>query len=98
MKGNLALHTNPCCGFETNCSSELGEIEPELASPGDLTICLNCGAILAYLDPEKNVTRFARRLEVDLLSRRLKKKLSIAQRLIRKRGWLPSEASRVAGN
>jgi predicted transcriptional regulator len=70
----------------------------ELPDAGDIAICINCGAILVYSDPQRNVTRYARRIEIETLPREAKQKLSVAQQFIRKRGWIPRDADRRDGN
>jgi hypothetical protein len=97
--GNLPSHANPCCGHVTNASSEFGRLDKlELPDMGDIAICFNCGAILVYSDPQRNVTRYARRIEVETLPRELRHKLSRAQKFIRKRGWIPRDAARRDSN
>jgi hypothetical protein len=97
--GNLPPHANPCCGHVTDSSSELHRLDKvELPNTGDIAICINCGAILIYSDPERNVTRYARRIEIETLPREIRHKLSVAQQFIRKRGWIPQDADRRDGN
>jgi hypothetical protein len=97
--GNLPPHANPCCGHVTDASSEVGRMdELQLPDAGDIAICINCGAILLYIDPKQNVTRYARRIEIETLPREAKHKLSEMQKFIRKRGWIPRDAERRDGN
>jgi hypothetical protein len=70
----------------------------ELPDTGDIAICINCGAILVYSEPQRNVTRYARRIEIETLPREARHKLSLAQKFIHKRGWIQRDAARRDGN
>jgi hypothetical protein len=97
--GNLPPHANPCCGHVTDSSSELHRLDKtELPDVGDIAVCINCGALLVYTEPQRNVTRHARRIEIETLPRETKYILSKAQKFIRKRGWIPKDAKRRDGS
>jgi len=98
---NLPPHANPCCGHVTDASSDIEDLDlDKMAMPdvGDIAVCLNCGAILVYIDPERNVTRYAHRIEIETLPRATRHKLSVMQKFIHKRGWIPREARKRDGN
>jgi hypothetical protein len=98
-EGNLPPHANPCCGHVTDSATEFWRMaELELPDTGDIAICINCGAILVYSNPHRNVTRYARRIEIETLPRKIRHKLSAAQQFIRQRGWIPRDAHRRDGN
>jgi hypothetical protein len=97
MNECLPAHANPCCGYVTNASSDVEDLAagPSLPDLGDFSICLNCGALLMYSDPAKNVMRYATRLETISLSRQQKLEVAAIQRYIRRRGMLERERRRV---
>jgi hypothetical protein len=95
---NLPLHANPCCGYVTDSSADTESFEQEAPDVGDLSVCLNCGALLVYTDPKRNVMRYASRLEAVTLPREFKRKIARMQQYVRKRGIIPRERQRIAGN
>jgi len=87
----------PCCGYSVDQSDSLEAlIDPSkgnsVPKEGDLTICLNCGALLTFT--ALGNTRPS--LQGDLKSLSLQESIDIAraQHLIRARGWIPTEARR----
>jgi hypothetical protein len=40
--------TLPCCGYEVDAATGLDH--EEAPTPGDYTICLNCGAVLRFVE------------------------------------------------
>jgi len=94
---NLPAHANPCCGYVTNASSDVEDLEagPSLPDLGDFSICLNCGSLLVYSDPANNVMRYATRLEAQTLPRQQKSQAAAMQRFIRSRGMFEREHRRV---
>src|SRR5262245_23901147 len=89
----------PCCGYPVDQSDPIEAlIDPSvgksLAKSGDLTICLNCGALLTFT-PSGN-TRPSVQSDLKSLSSKEYKRIALTQRLIRARGWIPKEALRRA--
>ena len=91
-KSNLPNKPNACCGYPTdageNFATLLGEIEfdPDPnPNAGDISICLNCGTCLVYLD-EKNNTRLAELWDLNQVSDKRRKQLKKAQKYLRRRG------------
>jgi hypothetical protein len=79
---------NPCCGYVTNSADLLPEFESATPDVGDLSICLNCGALLAYRDGERNLTRLATRRQMEGLNSEQRRYIKIVQRYIRARGLI----------
>jgi hypothetical protein len=88
---NLPEKPNICCGYPTDTGESLsylaGEDNDELANPraGDIALCLNCGAFLAYLN-EQNVMRLAQSRDLAALDLEQLRRLKKLRKYIRQRG------------
>jgi hypothetical protein len=80
---------NPCCGYITNAADEVITGWDPLTEPrpGDIAICLNCGALLTFLNAEGD-KRLAWPGEVARLNSRERRMLRKSQQYISKRGRL----------
>lgn len=43
-----AMHMLPCCGYAVTAAADIDETEIRPPEPGDPTLCMNCGAVLAF--------------------------------------------------
>jgi len=97
---NLPVRRNPCCGYCVDAAETLESVLGEQPNPwprtGDLTLCLNCGAILVFIDPITNQTRLALPKDGQTLSGKRRRMLVRAQKYIRRRGWIPRERERLS--
>lgn len=75
----------PACGYVADCASTLSGSDGA-PSPGDLSICLNCGELLQFEDGYK-VKRAPDGIQLQL-SDEVRRKVVRAQRLIIERGPL----------
>jgi hypothetical protein len=59
--GGLPSQANPCCGYRTDSASQMFK-RSSMGPPkeGDLSVCINCGTILVYVDPKNNIQRVAK--------------------------------------
>jgi hypothetical protein len=88
---NLELSLNPCCGYLTDASDEIkDDVLKELAmpDPGDVALCLNCGALLVYKDGPRNITRICGNRELARVTKKDRRTLARLQRYIRVRGLI----------
>lgn len=64
-KGGLPRVPAPCCGHAIDSATTVEALKTDAFGPGvqpkenDLSICLNCGTILVYVDPAANRLRVA---------------------------------------
>jgi hypothetical protein len=88
---NLERSLNPCCGYLTDASDEIidDEIkELEKPRPGDVALCLNCGAVLVYKDGPRNITRLCGNRELARVTKKDRRILAKLQRYVRARGLI----------
>lgn len=84
----LPERANPCCGHLVDTLSGIGDCEAT-PGPGDIGICINCGALLCYED-EEGASHVAWDWELGVLDARELEVLRRAQRFIESRGRAPS--------
>jgi hypothetical protein len=95
---NVPLSINPCCGYMTDTIENVEDSDDRGFAEHDVLLCLNCGAVLTFIDRTRSHKRYARRIEIEMLPRRIKLKLAKAQRFVRQRGWLPRMAKTRESN
>jgi len=84
---------NVCCGYVTNAADSLPNFETVDPNKGDLGICLNCGALLVYIDGKRNITQLAGRQDIELLNSAQRKYIGRAQRYVRARGLIKNRSN-----
>jgi len=75
---------SPCCGHIVDTVSGLDH--DAAPAPGDLTICINCGAILCFIDPIVGRLRVAHLSDLDWITSQEFEMLSATQQYIVDRG------------
>lgn len=81
---------NPCCGYVIDTAGQFPTCAETIPNDGDFVLCLNCGAILVFVDANRNVKRIARLKDLQEMTHQQMKMVYAAQRYIRKRGPLKS--------
>jgi hypothetical protein len=92
MDAFLPLKTNPCCGYQVDAHAWAEDLRGFSASTvmpkaGDMSVCLNCGGILVYLN-ESGDMRKAEFEEWQNLPSRDRASIRKIRRHILKRGRL----------
>jgi hypothetical protein len=88
---NLELSLNPCCGYPTDASDEIEDNVLKrftTPDPGDVALCLNCGAVLVYKDGPRNITRMCGNRDLARVTKKDRRTLADLQRYIRERGLI----------
>jgi hypothetical protein len=88
---NLERSLNPCCGYLTDASDEIDDDVLKrftTPNPGDVALCLNCGAVLVYKDGPRNITRMCGNRELARVTKKDRRTLAELQRYIRARGLI----------